>query len=663
MIKYSAFEEVQGIEEEAHEGQPLDAMEMARRMLSGRSREEQLILAGALVAKHAKSVISIDAPQTPDELWDYINDTWSIKIARVSVCEDHDAPFDFVCAGFFELYPNIFEIGPRGGGKSFKTAMILQLNSRFKPGCESVVFGAVDEQSKKVYDDMRDIFLNGGLPEGEIETVGEPTMTATIHKNGSKVTCFPGTVAKVNGPHPPKVHSEEVEIMKAPVWKESRNLAADKILPKEGRRIKAQNYGTSTMKYKKGRVEAIRNAFLDAKARAKELLGPDASKEVVDDLITKTAPFYVFIHCIFEVAEQVPNCRRALENEDLPEWGTAGVPLESCKCDCHMIESGRWDDGSMRTLDQICVGKFHRSRGHRSRHEVIQLFIQNDRHTWQAQQECRETESEGLYIKAFSRTRHGLSAFTIDPANGPIYTGTDWGFTNEAVVLWVQYLMRSVEAVDYDGKVKTLHKGSRVVFSEIYEAGLTATELGQKAIVREVALAKHVSGLGRMRARRRWADLAGAGDRKDWKKMGLKTYKYSTRVFEEHVKEVRGMFEFDRAFVVIDKDDRDVLGCPNYADEMEAWREEDGKEVDQFNHAMAAGRYVFYGMHDIYDDAGALGPDGELPKKLHADDGDTEAPGVQTREGRFTMAEREEQQGAIDDESWRAALGVGADQV
>jgi hypothetical protein len=618
-----------------------------RAMLQGRSQEEMLVLAGAVAAAETSHTsFADDAPKTPDELWDYIRDTWHIEISRTQVCEDHDTPFDFFCAGFFEWFPNIFCIGPRGGGKSFDMALLHEMNSRFKPGCESITFGAVEEQSQKVYDDFKNIFLNGGLPEGETETAGEPKIQSTVFKNGSVVKCLPGTVAKVNGPHPPKPHSDEVDLMKAPVWKESRNLASDKVTP-DGRRIKAQNYATSTMKYKNGRVDVIRQAFLAAKAKAIAKFGV-GDKERVDDLITKTAPFYLFIYCIFEIAQQVPNCRRAPENAAMPETYTAGLPERACKCDCHVIESGKWDDGEPRTLDQVCKGKLYRSRGHRTRSEIIQLFIQNDRLTWEAQQECREAESEGLYIKAFSRKRHGLSSFPLDPSNGPIFTGTDWGFTNPACVLWVQYLERAVPAMDYNGDPKIIPAKSRVVFAEIYIDKATATELGQKAIVREVKLASGWSG-GRVPIRRRWADLQGAGDRKDWRKMGLPTAKYSTRSFEEHVKEVRGMFENDRAYVVVDKDELTGMGCPEYADEIEGWREEDGKEVQSANHAMAAGRYVFYGMHDIYGDSGALLDENSPEAKAIAGAKSSGGPG-----GKAYKRTRPGHSDQPSDEAWRA---------
>src|ERR1044072_7262727 len=153
---------------------------------------------------------------------------------------------------------------------------------------------------------------------------------------GAKVDILGGPVPAVNSPHPQFPHSDEVEIMRADTWKESRNLAADKVTP-DGRRIRGQNMATSTMKWKGGRVWQILQAFLRAKEQAVERYG--SNKELVDDAICKTAPFYVLTWCLFEVAEQVPNCREAPENADLPE-GEDGLDRAACKCDCHEIVNG-----------------------------------------------------------------------------------------------------------------------------------------------------------------------------------------------------------------------------------------------------------------------------------------------------------------------------------
>jgi hypothetical protein len=590
------------------------ARRLAKQIVKGSSREDLLKLAGAVMRQRVEEKGDEDEikgiPTTPDELWEHIVERYGVRIARVSVCEDHDTPFAYVCAGFFETYPNVFGIGPRGGGKSYDQALLHDLNSEWKPGCESATFGAVEEQAKRVYAAFK-TFVNRD------HILGEPRISETVYKPvgnmnyGSKVEVLGGTVAAVNGPHPQKAHSDEVEIMRADTWRESRNLASAKTTP-DGRHITAQNYATSTMKWKGGRVWQTLEAFKKAKAEAIERFGDDQA--LVDDLITKTTTFYVLIWCIFEVAEAVPNCREVPENADLPEW-EPGMDRAECKCDCNDIVNGTLeaqDDRGVplpRTLQSECGGRFYRSRGHRTRAEVIQLFLQNDQRTWAAQQLCRETETEGLYIPQFSRQRHGLSRFPLDQANGPIYTGTDWGFTDEAAVLWIQYLDRPVEAIRYDGTTIVVPRGARVAISELTKAQLTATELGQAAILREIKLANVLSA-ARVMVRKRWADLQGAGDRRDWAKIGLKTARYSTRNFDEHVKEWRGLVDADRFFVVVDEDRFTGMGCPVLCEQIEGWREEDGKESrDLPQHVVSAGRYVIYGMHDIYLDSGAQSPD------------------------------------------------------
>jgi hypothetical protein len=595
------------------------AKRLARQLTAGKSREDLIRLAGLLMRNQAEAESGESAdqpegvPQTPDELWRYIVKRYGVRIARVNVCPDHDTPFDYVCAGFFEWYPNVFGIGPRGGGKSYDQALLHDLNSHWKSGCESATFGAVEEQAKRVYAAFK-TFVDRD------EIIGEPRISETNYKPvgdmtyGSKVEVLGGTVAAVNGPHPQKAHSDEVEIMRADTWKESRNLASAKTTP-DGHHIKAQNYGTSTMKWKGGRVWQILESFKRAKQRAIERYGVGEDKrELVDDLVCKTTTFYVLVWCIFEVAEQVSNCRAAPENADLPEW-EPGMDRALCKCDCHEIVNGsieaQDEEGEPlpRTLESECQGRFYRSRGHRTRAEVIQLFLQNDARTWRAQQLCRDTETEGLYIPSFSRNRHGLARFPFDPANGPIYSGTDWGFTDEAAVLWVQYLERAVEAIRYDGKTIVVPRGARVAISEYTIARKTATELGHQAIMREIKLA-NVLSRPRVQVSRRWADLQGAGDRRDWSLIGLKTKRYSTRNFDEHVKEWRGLVDADRFFVVVDEDRFTGMGCPVLCEQIEGWREEDGKESRELpQHVVSAGRYVIYGMHDVYKDSGAQSPE------------------------------------------------------
>jgi hypothetical protein len=99
--------------------------------------------------------------------------------------------------------------------------------------------------------------------------------------------------------------------------------------------------------------------------------------------------------------------------------------------------------------------------------------------------------------------------------------------------------------------------------------------------------------------------------------MGLKTARYSTRNFDEHVKEWRGLVDADRFYVVTDEDRFTGMGCPALVEQIGGWREEDGKESRELpQHVVSAGRYVIYGMHDIYMDSGAMSPEQQEAQRL-----------------------------------------------
>jgi hypothetical protein len=230
-------------------------------------------------------------------------------------------------------------------------------------------------------------------------------------------------------------------------------------------------------------------------------------------------------------------------------------------------------------------------------------------------------------------------------------------------VLWIQYLERPVEAVRYDGTVIVVPRGARVALSELTIAQKTATELGQLAILREIKMANVLSA-PRVQIRKRWADLQGAGDRRDWAKMGLKTARYSTRNFDEHVKEWRGIVDADRFFVVVDEDRFTGMGCPMLCEQIEGWREEDGKESRELpQHVVSAGRYVVYGMHDIYMDSGAQSPEQVEAQRMQQGSGQAPAAvpyGNSARESTVSMMGFDENQlrrnELAAESTWRAAV-------
>jgi hypothetical protein len=105
-----------------------------------------------------------DVPQTDDELWWYLADTWGVRIPRVQVCLHHVAPFTFFAGAFFARASVIVLKASRGlGGKSFMLSY-LGLAQAHLLGAQVVILGGSMKQSQQVHGYMRDAWDYPGAP-------------------------------------------------------------------------------------------------------------------------------------------------------------------------------------------------------------------------------------------------------------------------------------------------------------------------------------------------------------------------------------------------------------------------------------------------------------------------------------------------------------------
>jgi hypothetical protein len=126
--------------------------------------------------------------------------------------------------------------------------------------------------------------------------------------------------------------------------------------------------------------------------------------------------------------------------------------------------------------------------------------------------------------------------------------------------------------------------------------------------------------------------------------------RYSTRLFDEHVKEWRGLVDADRFFVVVDEDRFNGMGCPILCEQLEGWREEGGQESRELpQHVVSGGRYVIYGMHDVYNDSGAQSPEQVEAQRLQQ--GESQGPAARPYRGQAS-----EQDMLAGETAWRAAI-------
>jgi hypothetical protein len=507
--------------------------------------------------------LDTEGPQTPDELHAWLVAEMGLDIPRTSVCEDHDAPFDFLSDLYFEEADAALLMANRGGSKTFLVAVLHWLNSKFKPGCESCTFGATEAQSLRAYAHLKGwIYDKDGNLRHELKN---SLMRETNFKNGSKVEILPGTPAAVNGPHPQKAHADEIELMDDGTWQESRNLTVSK-KTEDGLLIKPQDIATSTRKGPNGRMQQL----IDEIGAAVEA--------------GYKPPRKLYKWCIKETAAPVKNCQIA--NPKLPE---------ALKCPCHTIRKGVWSDGSPRLLKDICGGDFSRSGGWQPFGDVSKQFTENDPETFEIQQLCQKPEMTWHYVPSFSEERHAIRNFLPDPRNGPIFQSVDWGGTNPHAVNWYQLLRFEIEAqcwVQEEEEIvyKRLKEGTLVCFDEIYIAEIGNVKLGEMVKSRENFWRQQLKAAGildRFEIFERYADPQGKAARTDWKSIGLRTTWHTTREFEEHIKDVRVFFDDDRFAVAGDR-------CEMFIKEIKKWRRDPktGKQIDEFNHVMSNFRYM-----------------------------------------------------------------------
>lgn len=504
-----------------------------------------------------------DGPQNPDQLWLWCKKNLGIEIPRHSVCEDHDAPFDFLCAAYFVWHPAIIGMGSRGGGKTFLVALLHWLNSEFKAKMESATFGATEAQSLRCYSHLKDwVYDDEGNRRPQIVS---SKMRETLFRNGSKVEVLAGTPEAVNGPHPQVAHGDEVELMREDTWQESRNMAVSKRL-EDGTVYRSQEILTSTRKSLHGRMQTLIEGITKA---VKLGLTPD---------------YKLFIWCIFEIAEEQPDCQMAPNKERenrLKELGRD--PCETCECEMHM--KGEWPGGKPRLLKDVCAGKLFRSRGYLPYSDVVQKFKQNSIYTWEAQQECSRPETENNYLKGFSEQRCGVRGFEPDPENGAIYLAVDWGGTNPHAVNWYQLLDRDIMVWDFEGNKLRLIEGSLVVFDEIYKAEIGVDKLANEVISKETRYKARWGENWKPEAR--FPDPQGKMARLDWKDKGLITEFKTTRDFEVQVEWlVRDWWEPQLLFYCIET-------VEMWPEEAKSWQKDPntGNEIEEFNHCMSNLRY------------------------------------------------------------------------
>lgn len=329
-------------------------------------------------------------PKDRPALWRWFRAYTGISVAHTRVCPGHSAPFDFLGQWCLERPSISLVCGPRGGGKSFISALGTHYDSRFNPRHGTRILGGSKAQSQQIYDALKSVILDGRGPLGtDADQVDDLLKTEARYHNGSDVSILAASSRSVRGPHIPTLRLDEVDEIETDLREASMgmNMArAD---------VPAMCSMTSTW-HRTG--------------------GP------MDQLLTRgrSGEFPVHTFCMFEVLETCEESR-------------SGKHLEKCPA-CPLV---KWCHD---TPDGIPRAK--RSSGHYAIDALIQKIRTTSLRIFEADYLCLGPKADGLWFRGWDASRHVSLDAEYDPAL-PVWLAVDTGVHTGGVFFQV----REVEGV------------------------------------------------------------------------------------------------------------------------------------------------------------------------------------------------------------------------
>jgi hypothetical protein len=372
---------------------------------------------------------------------------------------------------------------------------------------------------------------------------------------------------------------------------------------KNGNPLPAQHVLTSTRKGPRGRMQQLMDEIAEAQRTG---LVP---------------PLTLYRYSVWEVSQKVSNCQVGI-NVDPAKCECGGSDPNCTKhCNCHRVQSGYWDREASkpRLLRDVCGGKLLRCEGWREKADIDTTFALSTKDDWEAQQECLKPATHLLYLPDWSEELHTLREYQPRPENGPIYQGIDWGFANPHAVLWSQLLTQDAPAVDHFGNKVMIKEGTLVIFDEIYKSQISDRQLADLIVAKEAWYKQIYGPEWRVVPNGRFPDPANPSGRMEFSshEPPLPTTFKATREFLQHVRYYVGLFEEDRYRV--------VKRCENHIAEIGTWTRNEKKPIDprtgehpeleEFNHSMAAGRYLIANLHVIERRRMMRGANGAAPAR------------------------------------------------
>ena len=347
-------------------------------------------------------------PDNRRRLWKWVENYTGVRIAWRPVCHCHQPPFDGFASQALERPSLSLWLGPRGGGKSFLSALDTHLSSRGNARSGTRILGGSLAQSRQIYDALKSLVLDGHGPLGsDHDAVQKLLTTQAVYANGSEVAILACSARSVRGPHVPTLKLDEVDEIDATLREDALGMC----MAKAG--LSASILMTSTWH---------------------RVAGPMAG--LVDR--AKAGEFPIHEFCLFEILERCPEERSG-------PWvgGDAGY------AHCPACPLQKWCHAERDRNGDIPLAKL--SDGHYAIDAAIQKVRAASLRVFEADYLCKRPKADGVWFTRFDVAFNVSEHAEYDPAL-PVLLAVDSGVFTGAVFLQtreIQGLKHAAVFADY----------------------------------------------------------------------------------------------------------------------------------------------------------------------------------------------------------------------
>lgn len=299
-----------------------------------------------------------------------------VRLPVKPVCKGHCAPGEFLASWTYDRPPLSLVLGPRGGGKSYLSALATHIDSCRHRRHSTVILGGSEAQSKQIFDAL--VEFDRSIEPGKPSPIVKRTATGVKYDTLSTASYIPASPKSVRGPHVPSLRLDEIDEIEPDIRESAMGMCMER------RGYPAMIAMTSTY-HRVG--------------------GPMAG--LLEDGRSGRFPLYTF--CIFDVLERCTDER-------------SGPNLERCP-DCPLMKWCHDERGA----------KAKRSNGHYAIDSLIQKVRAVSGRVFEADYLCTGPRADGVWFRDFGIAKHvSADDAEYDPAL-PVYVGVDTGVHTGAV--------------------------------------------------------------------------------------------------------------------------------------------------------------------------------------------------------------------------------------